>query len=236
MTTNTAAVPEYAGAAHPPGAKRRMPGLGRRAGALLIAGVLPWLRRAAAPTSFPESRRHGRAPEGAPGRRWVRSDDDMLRECLQALSWSAGVPEGAVRFDVHRGHVVLTGTVGMPHERAAAEVAILGVAGVVSVSNLVGLAAASAGSGIADVIHAAVCRSREASEPVEVRVDGACVLLSGRVRSWRARSAAVAAAWAAPGIAHVIDEIVVQPSQEAGRPGCGATHCADSGQARFPVP
>jgi|GEM_PF-5388408 len=211
MTTHSTAAPEHAGAAHPPRSKRNVPGLGRKAGGLLIAGVLPWFRRGPTHTNFPDSRRHAPAPEGAPERQGVRSDDDVLRDCLQALSWCPRVPEGAVRLDVHRGHVVLTGTVGLPHERAAAEMAVRGVAGVVSLANLVDLESGSAGTGIADGIRAALSRSRGRCEPVEVRVDGACVLLSGRVQSRRERSAAVAAAWAAPGVAHVIDEIVIQP-------------------------
>lgn len=45
---------------------------------------------------------------------------------------------------------------------------------------------------------------------VDVHVDGFCALLTGRVRTRAERNAAVAAAWADPGVSHVIDEIVVQ--------------------------
>lgn len=140
----------------------------------------------------------------------------MLCACLQALSWNAVVPEGAVRLDVQQGRVTLTGTVRLPHQRAAAEAAIRDVDGVVSVSNLIGLAPVPAPSGIADRIRAAVSHSaRQAAEMVEVHVDGACVLLAGQVGSRARHDAAVAAAWAAPGVAHVIDEIVVSEKRLA---------------------
>lgn len=179
-----------------------VPGVGRRAGERILARVTSRLRRRSG------SGDPGRAPRSAGPRQ--RTDEDVLRACLQALSWNAVVPEGAVRLDVQQGHVTLTGTVRLPHERAAAEMAIQDIGGVVSVSNLVGLAPVPAPVGIADRIHAAVSRSpRHAGNRVEVHVDGACVLLAGQVGSRTQRDAAVAAAWAEPGVAHVIDEIVV---------------------------
>jgi len=176
-------------------------GFERRAGGVHFAGVTPWLG-------------HGghlaRLLEREGGRQQVRSDDDVLCACLQALSWNAGVPEGAVHLDVHQGNVTLTGTVRLPHERAAAEMAILDVDGVVSISNLVCLAPAVVGMDIADRIRAAVSRTaRRGDSMVEARVDGACVLLAGQVGSRDEHAAAVTAAWSAPGVAHVIDEIVV---------------------------
>lgn len=182
--------------------EQAIPGIGRWAGERILARVTSRLRHRSG------SAHPGRLARSA-GRR-ERTDDEVLWACLQALSWNAVVPEGAVRLDVQQGRVTLTGTVRLPHERAAAEMAIRDVGGVVSVSNLVGLAPVPAPSSIADRIRAAVARATPQAEGlVEAHVDGACVLLAGQVGSRAQHDAAVAAAWAAPGVAHVIDEIVV---------------------------
>lgn len=187
-----------------------IPHLGRRAGDRLLARITPGLWRRSGSDPF------GRVLERAGGPQRVRADDDVLWACLQALSWNAVVPEGAVRLDVQQGRVTLTGTVRLPRERAAAEMAIRDVEGVVSVSNLVDLAPFATEVGIADWIRAAVSRcARDGEDTVEVHVDGACVLLAGQVGSRALRGAAVAAAWAAPGVAHVIDEIVVKQGPTA---------------------
>jgi len=181
------------------------PAFGRRASDRFLARIAPGLWRRSGSDSL------GRVLERAGGPRRVRADDDVLWACLQVLSWNPVVPEGAVRLDVQQGRVTLTGTVRLPHERAAAEMAIRDVEGVVSVSNLVGLAPFATEVGIADRIRAAVSRcAKGADDAVEVHVDGGCVLLAGQVGSRALRGAAVAAAWAAPGVAHVIDEIVVK--------------------------
>lgn len=49
---------------------------------------------------------------------------------------------------------------------------------------------------------------REANR-IEVCVAGSVVTLKGLVRSWEERDIAVGAAWAAPGISSVVNELVV---------------------------
>jgi len=184
-----------------------------KAGEALFAAVLPWLRRRPARARPAEFGHFRRLIANGGQRRRVRSDDDVLCACLEALSWHQGVPEGAICLEVRHGNVVLTGTVGLPHECAAAEMAIRDIEGVASISNLVTLKSAPIGADMAAAIRVAVSRDVPGrDEPIEVRVDGACVLLSGRVRSRRERDAALAAAWGAPGVAAVIDEMVVHSS------------------------
>lgn len=193
-----------------PRADGYVPRVARKSGAALFAGIVPWLRRGPRRSTALDFGHVGRLPEDRGRCRHPRSDEDVLRACAQALSWSADVPEAAICLDVHRGIVVLTGTVNHPHERAAAEMAIRDIDGVVSISNRVGLRPASSCADTAGAIRAAMPTSAGHGEaPVQVRVDGACVLLAGQVRSRREHRAILAAAWSVPIIVHVIDEIVV---------------------------
>jgi osmotically-inducible protein OsmY len=204
-TNNTITPNRSAGAPRARPVEGSLPDIGRRASDRLLARITRGLWRRAGSDPL------GRILEREGGRQRVRTDDDVLWACLQALSWNAVIPEGTVRLDVQQGRVTLTGTLRLPHERAAAELAIRDVEGVISVSNLVGLAPFAIEVGIADRIRAAVSlAARDGEDTVEVHVDGACVLLAGQVGSRALRGAAVAAAWAAPGVVHVIDEIVVK--------------------------
>jgi osmotically-inducible protein OsmY len=141
-----------------------------------------------------------------------RSDADIVRACQHALTWSSRVPDGAVKVQVEKGHVTLVGEVDWPYQRKAAEMAVWDLLGVVAVVNEVRVKAQVGVSDIRAGIQRALERQadREARR-IEVRVDGSCVALTGRTRTWAEREAAVVAAWSAPGVAQVVDEIVVGP-------------------------
>jgi osmotically-inducible protein OsmY len=142
----------------------------------------------------------------------ARGDDDIVQACQHALVWNTMVPHGAVKIMVEKGHVTLSGDVEWAYQRTAAETAVCDLLGVVAVANLVRVKSRVHASDIRQGIRAALERQagRDA-ERVEVRVEGPCVVLSGRVRNWAEREAALAAAWAAPGVSEVVNEVVVGP-------------------------
>ena len=64
----------------------------------------------------------------------IRSDDDILRDCEDALGVATPGPNDAVNVRVNNGWVSLSGTVAWGHERWAAEAAISQLPGVTGVN------------------------------------------------------------------------------------------------------
>jgi osmotically-inducible protein OsmY len=86
------------------------------------------------------------------------------------------------------------------------------VRGVVDVDNQIALTAPQPTAGDAkQAIERAFQRNANLDAGgLSVKTHGNVVMLSGAVGSWDERDAAVAAAWAAPGVAAVEDRIVVE--------------------------
>lgn len=139
-----------------------------------------------------------------------RSDADIALAAERALEWSTLVPAGHVQVLVEKGHVTLGGEVGWEYQRAAAERVVRDLLGVTGLTDLVRITPHVQPSQLQKSIHDALARQadREAQK-ITVTVNGSTVTLSGRVHSWAERDAAMGAAWAAPGIAAIVNEIVV---------------------------
>jgi len=148
----------------------------------------------------------------APRPGFERADADIVQACQHALAWSSRVPDGAIKVQVEKGHLTLVGEVDWAYQRQAAEEAVSNLLGVVSVVNEVRVRSKAAAADIRAGIQRALERQadREAAR-IQVLVDGACVALAGRTRTWAEREAAVMAAWAAPGVDRVVNQIVVGP-------------------------
>jgi osmotically-inducible protein OsmY len=82
--------------------------------------------------------------------------------------------------------------------------------GVIGVSNLIEVKKLPAAFDIKDRIMAAFKRQADLeARSVTVVTDGGTVKLGGRARAWNERGIAERAAWAAPGVTKVEDNIVV---------------------------
>jgi len=141
-----------------------------------------------------------------------RADADIVQACQHALAWNARVPDDAVKVRVEHGHVTLVGEVDWGYQSQAAEMAVCDLLGVVAVVNQLRVKQRVGASDIRSGIRLALERQADRdAERIDVRVEGPCVVLSGRTRTWADREAALAAAWAAPGVTEVVNEIVVRP-------------------------
>lgn len=139
-----------------------------------------------------------------------RSDSEIADAAESALKWNVLIPSERVRVKVERGWITLTGEVDWAYQRSAAEKAVRGLTGVVGVSNSVTLKAVVTPGDVSARIREALERhaQREARH-IEVAVAGSTVTLRGTVDSWADREAATGAAWAAPGITMVVNELKV---------------------------
>ena len=139
----------------------------------------------------------------------ARDDIDIARSAVNALDWNVSVPKNRIKVAVTKGWVTLDGNVEWYYQKRAAEDAVTYLAGVRGVSN--GITVAGKPVHVEDVkqkIEAALKRSAEIdAKKIAVRASDGRVTLTGTVRSWVERQDAVSAAWSAPGVKTVVDEI-----------------------------
>ena len=140
-----------------------------------------------------------------------RSDSEIANAVESALQWHTLVPADRIQVKVEKGWVTLKGEVDWEYQRQNAEKAVRPLTGVVGLSNSITLKATTTPTNIANRIREALERhaQREAKH-IEVLVNGSVVTLRGNVDSWAERSAAYGAAWSAPGVLSVVNEIRVQ--------------------------
>jgi len=140
-----------------------------------------------------------------------RSDADIAAAAESALQWHALVPEDRIKVMVEKGWVTLTGEVDWEFQRASAERAVRPLTGVVGLSNGITLKMNAAPGNISARIRDALARQAEReAKGIEVTISGSVVTLRGRVHSWAERAAAQGAAWSAPGITQVINQLSVE--------------------------
>ena len=140
-----------------------------------------------------------------------RSDSEIALAAETVLKWQARVPADRIQVQVEQGWVTLRGEVDWDHERQLAAKAVRPLTGVVGLSNAITLKPCPPPASLETDVQQALTRlGHPEREAIEVSVDGATVLLSGKVGTWAERQAAERAAWAAPGVCHVVNDIVVR--------------------------
>lgn len=139
-----------------------------------------------------------------------RTDEDIAEAAVHALNWWVSVPEDRIKVKVSQGWITLEGTVYWNFERTAAEEAMRNLMGVTGVSNLIEVKPQVNASGVKAAIETALKRNASVdASRIKVEADGDNVTLRGNVRSWLERDEAERAAWAAPGVRVVDDQITI---------------------------
>jgi osmotically-inducible protein OsmY len=140
-----------------------------------------------------------------------RQHADLRGAVLQAMALDGLIPK-SVDAKADSGSVTLTGTAAWQYQREEAEFVAGNVPGVADVDNQITLTTPQPTAGdVKQSIERAFQRNANLdAEGLSVTTRGNIVILSGAVSSWDERDAAVAAAWAAPGVAAVEDRIVVE--------------------------
>lgn len=139
-----------------------------------------------------------------------RTDADIARAAANVLAWNTMVPNDRINIMVEYGAVTLTGSVDWNYQRIAAEHAVVGLFGVTGVTNAIVIRPQADPQDLSARIKAAIERQAacDASQ-VKVTVKDGAVTLGGSLRTWAERDAASNAAWSAPGVSSVVNNIQV---------------------------
>ncbi|AFT89014.1 BON domain-containing protein [Paraburkholderia phenoliruptrix] len=140
----------------------------------------------------------------------VRTDEEIANAVRTMLRWTVGLSEEAVKVQVEKGWVTLRGEVDRAYQSHVAMRTISHMRGVTGVSNLIRIGGEAAAQDIGEQIGKALQRHAEReAKHIEVKVHEGTVTLTGKVDSLAERSAARGAAWSAPGVHAVVDNLTV---------------------------
>jgi osmotically-inducible protein OsmY len=130
-----------------------------------------------------------------------KTDEDIALTAASALLWHASIPKDRIKIQVSKG---------WQYQREAAESAVENLMGVQGVYNTVTVQPAHMHAEVQSQIEAALKRTAETkAQHISVSVQGSQVTLSGEMDSIVKKIAAERAAWNAPGVTWVQNNIEV---------------------------
>jgi VCBS repeat-containing protein len=141
-----------------------------------------------------------------------RTDADIAAAALSALKWNILVPINKIKVTVRDGWVTLEGTVDWRYQANAAKRCVQRLIGVTGVTDSIIIKSRATPEGVKVKIEDAFKRNADLdARRIAVNTNNGKVTLSGSVSSWSERDEAESAAWAAPGVTSVDDQLVVVP-------------------------
>jgi len=140
-----------------------------------------------------------------------RSDSAIAEAVVRALEWDVLVPHDAIDVRVSDGWVRLSGAVDWNYQRTTAADAVKFLAGVKGITNGITVRPRVMVPDVKTRIEAALRRNAEVeAHGITVYLQDSTVTLRGHVQSLVERAAAESAAWAAPGVTTVKNELQIE--------------------------
>jgi osmotically-inducible protein OsmY len=142
---------------------------------------------------------------------FARADADLRGDVLQALMLDSLVPK-TVDAKVEDGFVTITGTVNWQYQRDEAEFIAGNVAGALDVYDEIEIKHPTPAAGdVQKSIKKAFKRNAAVdADEFYVTTNNGTVTLTGTVSSWAEHDDAIDAAWAAPGVTAVLDNMTIK--------------------------
>lgn len=139
-----------------------------------------------------------------------KSDTEIAKAAVDAIKWNSSVPNDSVKIKVEDAWVYLSGEVPWEYQKRSAYNSIKTLYGVKGVVNNISIKQALTPFEVESRITKAFERSaRLESKKIKVEVDGHTVKLSGTVHSVPEKDDARKAAFFAPGVTKVVNNLVV---------------------------
>ncbi len=139
-----------------------------------------------------------------------REDADLRGDVLQALALNGLVPP-TVDAKVDDGFVTLTGTAEWTFQRDEAGYVAASIVGALDVLNEIELKPTPSAVNVKEKIEEAFKRNAKLdADELSVTASNGTVAVNGSVHSWAEHDEAVAAAWSAPGVTRVDDQVYVE--------------------------
>jgi osmotically-inducible protein OsmY len=137
-------------------------------------------------------------------------DKDIAERIAHLCEWNTTFRKYDIKAEVKNGRVTLTGTVDWQYQRADIRDHVSRLRGVVGVTNSIAIPPHASQLDVKRKISEALHRSAtlEASK-INVDVVDGKVTLKGHVKAWYERKLAEDAAWSAPGVTTVVDQIQI---------------------------
>jgi osmotically-inducible protein OsmY len=140
----------------------------------------------------------------------ARGDADIAQSLVSALRFNVSVPADKIQVTVENGWVTLDGEVEWQYQKTTAENSIKYMMGVTGITNRIEVKPRINAGDVKSKIQSAFTRHAQLdANKIKVEATDSKVVLRGSVRSWRERQDAELAAWSAPGVSKVENDVVV---------------------------
>lgn len=138
------------------------------------------------------------------------ADHEIAKRIVDMFAWNVSIPDDKITVKVEHGWVTLSGKVDWFYQKDEAMKAAGKVNGVTGVSNLIEIRQMPTSTDVRARIMSAIKRQADLdADRITVLADGGKVTLGGKVSAWNERQIAERAAWSAPGVTKVEDNILV---------------------------
>jgi osmotically-inducible protein OsmY len=139
-----------------------------------------------------------------------RSDADIAQSVISSLCFNVTVPPDRIQITVENGWVTLEGEVEWQFQQSAAESAVKSVMGVKGVTNSIRIKPRVTAADVKAKIEGAFARRAHLdAKQIRVEASDSKVILRGSVHSWEEMEQAEQAAWAAPGVTKVENNVII---------------------------
>ena len=139
-----------------------------------------------------------------------RSDSDLAQVAVNSLSSNSSVPKEAVKVLVEDGWLSLDGEVEWQYQKVAAENTVKHLRGVVGITNRISIKPRVDATNVKSKIESAFARQAHLdANKIRVEALNSEVTLKGSARTIDEKVAAEIAAWSAPGVTKVRNDVIV---------------------------
>ena len=138
----------------------------------------------------------------------MRTDLEIAEAAVNALTWNSILADEHIAVRVEQGYITLEGRVDWQYKKDAAAKALSIIVGLKGISNqLVVMPHADPGMILEDIQKALKRRSDLRAAVITVAANGGHITLRGKIENQAEREIVKYAAWSAPGVSSVTDEL-----------------------------